>query len=41
LIVGPDGTVDRLPLLTKDEVADRLLDRARALVGDAEVLELA
>ena len=41
LIVGPDDAVDSLPLLTKDEVADRLLDRARALVGNLEELRLA
>jgi phosphopantothenoylcysteine decarboxylase/phosphopantothenate--cysteine ligase len=41
LLVGPDDAVDRLPLLTKDEVADRLLDRARVLVGDVEGLQLA
>ena len=34
LIVDEAG-VERLPLLTKDEVADRLLDRARPLVENA------
>ncbi len=32
LLVGTDGAVERLPRLTKDEVADRILDRARALL---------
>jgi phosphopantothenoylcysteine decarboxylase/phosphopantothenate--cysteine ligase len=35
ILVGADGTIERLPLLTKAEVAERILDRARALVGDA------
>ena len=31
-LLARDGSVERLPLLTKDEVADRILDRARALL---------
>jgi phosphopantothenoylcysteine decarboxylase/phosphopantothenate--cysteine ligase len=38
LVVGRDGAVERLPRLTKDEVADRILDRARALLGPAEAV---
>jgi phosphopantothenoylcysteine decarboxylase / phosphopantothenate---cysteine ligase len=37
VIVGRDGAVERLPLLTKDEVARRILDRARPLVVTHEV----
>lgn len=35
------GGVEALPLLTKDEVAERILDRARALVHAPEALKLA
>jgi phosphopantothenoylcysteine decarboxylase/phosphopantothenate--cysteine ligase len=35
-ILGADGTRDDLPLLTKREVADRLLDRVAALVDERE-----
>jgi phosphopantothenoylcysteine decarboxylase/phosphopantothenate--cysteine ligase len=38
LIVGRDGAVERLPQLTKDEVAERILERARALLGPAEAV---
>jgi phosphopantothenoylcysteine decarboxylase / phosphopantothenate---cysteine ligase len=34
ILVGADGTVERLPLLTKAEVAERILDRARALLAE-------
>src|SRR6185312_5087593 len=34
-----ERTVERLPLLGKDEVADRLLDRARALLAGEEARE--
>ena len=37
-MLARDGSVERLPLLTKDEVADRILDRARALLAPAEAL---
>jgi phosphopantothenoylcysteine decarboxylase/phosphopantothenate--cysteine ligase len=37
LIVGGDDAVEKLPLLGKDEVADRILDRARPLVVDKEI----
>ena len=32
VILGSDGSRDELPLLTKREVADRLLDRVAALL---------
>ena len=38
LIVGRDGAVESLPQLTKDEVADRILDRAARLLGPAEAV---
>jgi phosphopantothenoylcysteine decarboxylase / phosphopantothenate---cysteine ligase len=38
ILLARDGSVDRLPQLTKDEVADRILDRARALLGPAEAV---
>jgi phosphopantothenoylcysteine decarboxylase/phosphopantothenate--cysteine ligase len=38
ILVGRDGGVERLPRLTKDEVAERILDRARALLGPAEAV---
>ncbi|HZS36667.1 MAG TPA: bifunctional phosphopantothenoylcysteine decarboxylase/phosphopantothenate--cysteine ligase CoaBC [Polyangia bacterium] len=34
ILVGADGTVERLPMMSKAEVAERILDRARALVVD-------
>jgi phosphopantothenoylcysteine decarboxylase/phosphopantothenate--cysteine ligase len=37
VLVGRDGAIERLPRLTKDEVADRILDRARELLGPAFV----
>jgi phosphopantothenoylcysteine decarboxylase/phosphopantothenate--cysteine ligase len=38
VLVGRDGSIDRLPRLTKDEVAERILDRARTLVGPTEAV---
>ena len=38
VLLARDGTVDRLPRLTKSEVADRILDRARALLGPTEAV---
>ncbi len=38
LIVGRDGAVESLPQLTKDEVADRILDRAARLLGPTEAV---
>jgi phosphopantothenoylcysteine decarboxylase/phosphopantothenate--cysteine ligase len=38
LIVGRDGAVEPLPQLTKDEVADRILDRAARLLGPNEAV---
>ncbi len=38
VLLARDGSVERLPRLTKDEVADRILDRARALLGPAEAV---
>ncbi|MDB4969653.1 MAG: phosphopantothenoylcysteine decarboxylase/phosphopantothenate/cysteine ligase [Myxococcales bacterium] len=38
MLLGRDGSVERLPLLNKDEVAERILDRARALLGPAEAV---
>ena len=38
VLLARDGSVDRLPRLTKDEVADRILDRARALLGPTEAV---
>lgn len=38
VLLARDGSVDRLPRLTKDEVADRILDRARALLGPSEAV---
>lgn len=38
VLLARDGGVDRLPRLTKDEVADRILDRARALLGPSEAV---
>src|SRR5262249_55497961 len=38
VLVARDGSLDRLPRLTKDEVAERILDRARALLGPAEAV---
>ncbi len=38
VLLARDGSVDRLPQLTKDEVADRILDRARALLGPSEAV---
>ncbi|HEY4189005.1 MAG TPA: bifunctional phosphopantothenoylcysteine decarboxylase/phosphopantothenate--cysteine ligase CoaBC [Candidatus Limnocylindrales bacterium] len=35
-ILGADGSRDDLPLLTKDEVADRLLDRVSRLLDERE-----
>lgn len=40
LLVDGDG-VEALPLLTKDEVADKILDRARGLIRAPEALKLA
>jgi phosphopantothenoylcysteine decarboxylase/phosphopantothenate--cysteine ligase len=37
LLVDAGGAVERLPLLTKDEVADRILDRALALAPKVEL----
>jgi phosphopantothenoylcysteine decarboxylase/phosphopantothenate--cysteine ligase len=34
VILGADGTRDDLPLLSKREVADRLLDRVAALLDE-------
>jgi phosphopantothenoylcysteine synthetase/decarboxylase len=34
--VWPAGDVETLPSLSKDEVADRLLDRVAKLLGDRE-----
>jgi phosphopantothenoylcysteine decarboxylase/phosphopantothenate--cysteine ligase len=38
VLLGRDGSVERLPQLAKDEVADRILDRARQLLGPAEAV---
>jgi len=38
VLLARDGSVERLPLLGKDEVAERILDRARALLGPAEAV---
>jgi phosphopantothenoylcysteine decarboxylase/phosphopantothenate--cysteine ligase len=38
VLLARDGSIDRLPQLTKDEVADRILDRARALLGPSEAV---
>ena len=38
LIVDRDGAVESLPQLTKDEVADRILDRAARLLGPNEAV---
>jgi phosphopantothenoylcysteine decarboxylase/phosphopantothenate--cysteine ligase len=38
VLLARDGSVERLPLLNKDEVAERILDRARALLGPAEAV---
>jgi phosphopantothenoylcysteine decarboxylase/phosphopantothenate--cysteine ligase len=38
VIVGRDGAVERLPLASKDVVAERILERARALLGPAEAV---
>ena len=38
VLLARDGSVDRLPKMTKDEVADRILDRARALLGPSEAV---
>jgi phosphopantothenoylcysteine decarboxylase/phosphopantothenate--cysteine ligase len=36
-ILGPDGRVDRLPIMSKHEVANYILDRVRALAEKARV----
>ena len=36
VILGADGSRDDLPLLTKREVADRLLDRVAALLDERD-----
>jgi phosphopantothenoylcysteine decarboxylase/phosphopantothenate--cysteine ligase len=41
IVVGSDGQVDHWPQLTKDEVADRLLDRARPMMTTVEALKRA
>jgi len=38
VLLARDGSIDRLPTLTKDEVAERILDRARALLGPSEAV---
>ena len=38
VLLARDGGVERLPRLSKDEVADRILDRARALLGPSEAV---
>ena len=38
VLLARDGSVDRLPRLSKNEVADRILDRARALLGPTEAV---
>jgi len=38
VLLARDGSVDRLPRLSKAEVADRILDRARALLGPSEAV---
>jgi phosphopantothenoylcysteine decarboxylase/phosphopantothenate--cysteine ligase len=38
VLLARDGSVDRLPRLSKDDVADRILDRARALLGPSEAV---
>jgi phosphopantothenoylcysteine decarboxylase/phosphopantothenate--cysteine ligase len=38
VLLARDGSIERLPLLDKDEVAERILDRARALLGPAEAV---
>jgi phosphopantothenoylcysteine decarboxylase/phosphopantothenate--cysteine ligase len=38
VLLARDGSIERLPLLNKDEVAERILDRARALLGPAEAV---
>jgi phosphopantothenoylcysteine decarboxylase / phosphopantothenate---cysteine ligase len=38
LLVGRDGSAEWLPQLTKDEVAERILERARMLLGPAEAV---
>jgi phosphopantothenoylcysteine decarboxylase/phosphopantothenate--cysteine ligase len=38
VLLGRDGSVERLPQLAKDDVADRILDRARQLLGPAEAV---
>jgi phosphopantothenoylcysteine decarboxylase/phosphopantothenate--cysteine ligase len=38
VLLARDGSVERLPQLTKDEVADRVLDRARTLLGPTEAV---
>jgi phosphopantothenoylcysteine decarboxylase/phosphopantothenate--cysteine ligase len=38
VLLARDGSVERLPLLNKEEVAERILDRARALLGPAEAV---
>jgi phosphopantothenoylcysteine decarboxylase / phosphopantothenate---cysteine ligase len=38
VLLGRDGSVERLPQLGKDEVADRILDRAREMLGPAEAV---
>ncbi|HEY2746513.1 MAG TPA: bifunctional phosphopantothenoylcysteine decarboxylase/phosphopantothenate--cysteine ligase CoaBC [Polyangia bacterium] len=40
VLLARDGSVERLPQLSKDEVADRILDRARALLGPADAIAL-
>jgi phosphopantothenoylcysteine decarboxylase/phosphopantothenate--cysteine ligase len=37
-LLARDGSIDRLPRLSKDEVAERILDRALTLLGPAEAV---
>jgi phosphopantothenoylcysteine decarboxylase/phosphopantothenate--cysteine ligase len=41
VLLVDDAGVEALPLLTKDQVAERILDRARALIRTPEALKLA
>jgi phosphopantothenoylcysteine decarboxylase/phosphopantothenate--cysteine ligase len=38
VLLARDGSVDRLPRLPKDQVADRILDRALSLLGPSEAV---
>jgi phosphopantothenoylcysteine decarboxylase/phosphopantothenate--cysteine ligase len=38
VLLARDGSIERLPRMSKDEVAERILDRARTLLGPAEAV---